>query len=164
MVTEYSEMIKTTRGGLRLDHVAHAVRSIRSMLPLYVDVLGGQFLRGGDNGRIGYRGVQFVLPAGGCIEIIEPLRGSGFLDSFFRRNPTGGLHHITFLACNVRDMADAAERAGYRVVAAHYGPPRDEVFLHPHSTSGVLVQLTGDGDRNTSGGPSSLEEVIGAER
>ncbi len=64
------------------DHVAMAVPRIVDALPLYRDLLGGKFFTGGDNTRLGYRGVQLKY-AGGKVEILEPLAGSPFLETFF---------------------------------------------------------------------------------
>jgi methylmalonyl-CoA/ethylmalonyl-CoA epimerase len=159
MTMERSTVDTLAGGTARLDHVAHAVRSIVSVLPLYVELLGGQFLRGGANQHFGYTGAQFAMPAGGCIEVIEPLPGSHFLDSFFRRNSDGGLHHVTFLVDSVEEVAGAAERAGYEVVATNYGALRQEAFLHPRSTSGVLIQITA-GTGAAKDGPTSLAELL----
>jgi methylmalonyl-CoA/ethylmalonyl-CoA epimerase len=49
--------------GSYFDHAAHAAPSIRSLLPIYRDVLGGRFFAGGDNVRVGYRAVQLDFRA-----------------------------------------------------------------------------------------------------
>lgn len=124
------------------DHVAHAAPSIRDLLPLYRDLLGGVFHAGGANPRVGYRAVQLVFAGGGKIELLEPLEGSTFLDSFLRRSPGGGLHHVTFRVPDIRVAVPAAEAIGFHVVGVHYGDPRwQEAFLHPRSAHGVLLQL-----------------------
>ena len=82
------------------DHVAHAARSIKSLLPVYRDLLGGQFVGGGENPRVGFRTVQLRYP-GGKVELLEPMEGSSFLDSFFLRVGEGGLHHVTYKVADI---------------------------------------------------------------
>lgn len=144
--------------GLRFDHVAQAVPDIGAVLSLYVDVLGGRFVHGGANERVGYRGVVFAFPDG-RVELIEPLDGSSFLDSFFARHPGGGLHHVTFHTPLVREMAARAATAGYEVVSEFYGDPYSEAFLHPRSTGGALLQFS-SADGGLEGGPRTLEEAL----
>lgn len=131
-------------GGLEatFDHAAVAVPRIRDVLPLYRDVLGGTFLRGGDNVRVGYRGLQLRFAGGTRMEIIEPLAGSTFLDSFLRRTGGGGLHHITFKLADVEAAADRLRAHGYPLTGLYLeNPSYREVFVHPRDSFGALVQL-----------------------
>jgi methylmalonyl-CoA/ethylmalonyl-CoA epimerase len=66
------------------DHVAVAVRSIKQALELYRDGLGGEYLMGGDQGS--WRWLQLRFPAGGKVELLEPL-GEGFLTKFLDSRP-----------------------------------------------------------------------------
>lgn len=98
--------------GARFDHAAVAAPSLRELLPLYADLLGGQFFLGGDNVRVGYRAVQLVYPAGDRLELMEPLRGSTFFDQFF----SGGgsrVHHLTFKIRDIHAAIEAMTEAGY---------------------------------------------------
>lgn len=122
-----------------LDHVAVAAPRLRDLLPLYHDLLGGRYLGGGDNVRVGYRACQLQFLAG-KIELMEPLRGSSFLDSFFARG--GGLHHITFKVADIEAAIAAVRTAGYTPTGVYVDDPLwKETFLHPREASGVLVQL-----------------------
>ena len=127
-------------GDAVLDHVAVAGRRIRDLLPIYRDLLGGTFVAGGDNVRVGYRGIQLRYPDGSKIELLEPLGGSSFLDRFLDRG--GGVHHLTFRVGNVQGAVRAMEGAGYTPVGL-FVDDEDwrEVFLHPRETGGVLIQL-----------------------
>lgn len=126
----------------RFDHVAHAAPSIRDLLPLYADQLGGRPMYGGDNERVGYRGLMLGYADGSRIELLEPLAGSSFLDSFFARNPRGGLHHVTFRTDDIERTMSGCERAGFELVSAYLEDPEWlEVFVHPRSASGTVVQL-----------------------
>lgn len=125
-----------------VDHAAVAARRIRDLLPLYQDLLGGVFHVGGDNLRVGYRGVQLRYRDGTRFELLEPLGGSAFLDSFFRKHPHGGMHHVTFRVPAMADALAVLRGRGYAVTGAYSEDAHwQEVFLHPREAFGTLVQI-----------------------
>ncbi|MGI5159135.1 VOC family protein [Microbispora sp. CA-102843] len=144
------------------DHAAVAAHRIRDLLPLYQDMLGGEFYLGGDNVRVGYRGVQLKFRGGGKIELLEPLPGSTFLDSFFRRGPLGGLHHLTFTV--TREMTGTIatlEGLGYRVHGASAADADwHEVFLHPREAFGTLLQIVRPGPNYGPARDYTIEDVL----
>ena len=142
------------------DHACAAAPRIRDLLPLYQGVLNGRFLQGGDNARVGYRAIQLEYADGTRFELMEPLRGSTFLDSFFARG--GGLHHVTFKVPDLLAAVEAAEAAGLRVVGLYTEDPDwQEAFIHPRSIGGVLVQLAQAAPGLLEAIPSqTLEDVL----
>jgi methylmalonyl-CoA/ethylmalonyl-CoA epimerase len=128
--------------GAVFDHAAHAAPRMADLLAIYRDQLGGELLYGGDNTRVGYRGVVLGFPGGGKVELLEPLPGSAFLDSFFARHPLGGLHHLTFRVADLGAAIDRARDRGFAVIGEnHDDPDWREAFLHPRSAGGVLIQF-----------------------
>jgi len=128
--------------GGRFDHVAHAATTIRELLPLYAGQLGGRPLYGGENERVGYRGMMLGFGDGSQIELLEPLPGSTFLDRFFARNPAGGLHHVTFRVDDLRRAVERARAAGLEIVGEYLDDPDWlEAFVHPRAAHGTVVQL-----------------------
>ena len=125
--------------GASFDHFAIATRRIRDLVPLWRDTLGGRFRLGADNPDVGWRTARFEFAGAMCVELIEPLAGSGFLDGFLSRHPTGGLHHVTFLVDDVRRSFHRLERHGYEPFGADEG--WHQLFVHPKRANGVLVQL-----------------------
>jgi methylmalonyl-CoA/ethylmalonyl-CoA epimerase len=125
--------------GATFDHVAIAGRRIRDMLPLWRDTLGGRFMVGADNPEMGWRVVRLELGGIWCVELIEPLPGSPFLDSFLRHRPEGGLHHLTFLVDDVRAAFERFAERGYEP----FGADEEwfQMFVHPKLAGGVLLQL-----------------------
>jgi methylmalonyl-CoA/ethylmalonyl-CoA epimerase len=125
--------------GARFDHFAVATRRIRDALPLWRDAMGGRFTIGADNAEIGWRTVRLEFSGAPCVELIEPLAGSTFLDSFLRRNPGGGLHHVTFYVADVKVAFARLSARGFEPFGA------DErwfqLFVHPRLAGGVLLQL-----------------------
>jgi methylmalonyl-CoA/ethylmalonyl-CoA epimerase len=146
--------------GASFDHVAIAGRRIRDMLPLWRDTLGGRFMVGADNPEIGWRAVRLELGGIWCVELIEPLPGSAFLDSYLRHRPDGGLHHVTFLVDDVRAAFERFAARGYEPFGADQG--WFQMFVHPRRAGGVLLQLM---QRRLAGGrpdgpAMTIEDVL----
>ena len=146
--------------GATFDHVAIAGRRIRDLLPLWRDTLGGRFVVGADNPQAGWRAVRLSLGGLWCVELIEPLAGSAFLDGFFRRRPEGGLHHVTFLVDDVRAAFDRLAVRGYEPFGAD--EQWFQLFVHPRNASGVLLQLMRRREATAPAGRPSMtvEDVL----
>ena len=133
--------------GARYDHTAVAGPSLAPMVAFYRDVLGGTF---GYGEVLPIGAVTAVFSLGdGKIELMAPTPGSTFFDRFFGGNAgRGGQHHITFAV----DDIDAAVAVLDTHGVEHFGLAHDpsgfwsEVFVHPRSNGGVLVQLAQIGD------------------
>src|SRR5919198_5845219 len=124
---------------LELDHVAIAVNSIESALPLFRDALGGEYLNGGDQDE-GWRWVQFRYPGGGTVELLEPL-AEGFLTRFLERHGEG-LHHVTFKTDDIEAAIEQVRAQGYELVDVNLEREDwKEAFLRPSGAHGTLVQL-----------------------
>lgn len=148
--------------GAVFDHAAVAAPRLRDLLPLYRDLLGGTFLHGGDNPRVGFRILQLRYHDGSKIELLEPLGDATFFDSFFRRTGGGGLHHVTF---RVRDLDLALRRMterGYRLHGLYRDDPQwQEVFVHPKESQGTLIQLAQVGSPPAGEQPAiTLDDVL----
>jgi methylmalonyl-CoA/ethylmalonyl-CoA epimerase len=143
------------------DHAAVAAHRIRDLLPLYRDLLGGEFHLGGDNVRVGYRGLQLRYRDGSKIELLEPLKGSSFLDSFFKRSPLGGLHHVTFKVVSMDEALAALRELGYDVCGeSDIDPTWHEVFVHPREALGTLLQIAQPGPGHGPAVDFTLEDVL----
>jgi methylmalonyl-CoA/ethylmalonyl-CoA epimerase len=147
--------------GAKFDHVAHAAQRIADLLPLYRDALGGRFTSGDDNLEAGYRTLHITYGDGSKIELLEPLAGSHFLDSFFARQPHGGLHHVTFRVADL-DLALANTTAvGLEVFGFNRDRPKwHEFFIHPRVAGGVLVQIAQATEDFPPPATVSLEEFL----
>jgi methylmalonyl-CoA/ethylmalonyl-CoA epimerase len=149
--------------GLEFDHFAVAAPRVRDLLPLYLGALGGRFMFGSDNRTVGWRAVRLGLGAGPMIELMEPLAGSTFFDSFFARTGGGGLHHVTFVVDDVVEGAELLKAHGYQPIRdPDPAAPYQELFLHPRTTGGVLLQLMRKYASELSGPPPghTLETVL----
>jgi methylmalonyl-CoA/ethylmalonyl-CoA epimerase len=129
--------------GAVYDHVAHAVPSIREVLPLYLDLLGGVVFSGGISPWGGHLAVQIEYPNGARIELLEPARRNApSIGKFLADSPRGGLHHVTFKVPDIQLALDRVRAAGYHPVGTYLEQAEwRETFLHPRETGGVLIQL-----------------------
>lgn len=124
-----------------LDHVAIAVRSMRSGVALIVDALGASFLFGGDDQQQGFRWAQFRLPGGGKIELVTPTDPAGFLARFLDQRGEG-VHHVTLKVADLRATIEHLTARGVTPVRVSLeNPSWREAFIHPRDAHGTLIQL-----------------------
>ncbi len=151
-----SEVLRSV--GAVFHHVAHAVPSIRAVLPLYLDLLGGWLSAGGFNPWGGHLAVQVAYRGGGVIELLEPTQAdSPSVGRFLQRHPRGGLHHVTFKVKDLEAAVGALKAAGFEPFGTMLDRPRwKETYLHPRETGGVLIQLA-----QSAGEIAPLDRPIG---
>ncbi len=122
-------------------HIGVAVPDISTAVAFYRDVLGAspKPLESTDGATI------VSLPFGDVdIELLEPQSGDGPVAKFLaKRGP--GIHHICFQVPNLDAALQRCRDRGYQLVdeqprtGAH---GRRIAFVHPRSTSGILLELT----------------------
>jgi methylmalonyl-CoA/ethylmalonyl-CoA epimerase len=124
----------------KVDHVGIAVRSIREASRLFIDVLGGEYVLGGDDERIGIGTIQIRLGAF-KIELMEPLDQSSFLQRFLDKHGEG-FHHLTMHVDDLEQAIRELEGAGVEVVDTDLrNPAWRETFVRPKSGFGTLLQI-----------------------
>lgn len=125
----------------RLDHIAIVVRDLEPAVLLFRDLLGGEFIGGGDDAIHAMRTLQFALPPGVKIELMTPIGPDSHLHRFLAEHG-GGFHHATLF---VQDVAAAAEElvaAGFEVVDTDLRRSSwQETYIRPRSGFGTLLQL-----------------------
>jgi methylmalonyl-CoA epimerase len=127
-----------------IDHLGIAVRSLDDSLPFYTAHLGLPVL---SRETVEHEKVNVaMLPAGTSrIELLEPLDPTSTIAKFLeKRGP--GLHHIAMRVPDLHDTVRRLESGGIRLLGV---PQRGAgghlyVFIHPASTSGVLLELIQD--------------------
>ena len=134
-------MSDQTRRGTRVAHVGLAVRSLDEILPFYRDVLGmpETALADSDGARI-----AGLVAGETLVELLEPATPDSPIDRFIaRRGP--GIHHICFAVEDLDATLERCRAAGVRLIdeTPRVGAEGKRIaFLHPASTSGVLVELS----------------------
>ncbi|MFO7892996.1 MAG: methylmalonyl-CoA epimerase [Longimicrobiales bacterium] len=128
--------------GLPLDHVAIAVESIDSVLPVLQAVTGAGSSR---RERVDAQGVALVfLGSGdGKLELLEPLAPDTAVGRFLqKRGP--GLHHIAYRVPDIDAALAGLADQGFELIDREARPGargHRVAFLHPRSTGGVLIEL-----------------------
>lgn len=129
----------------KIDHVCVAVRSIEAAAALFIDVLGGKFIGGGDNPMIGVRAVQIRLPDV-KIELLQPLTDDTWLSDHIDKHGEG-LHHITMYSDDVLAAEARLNAHGFATVDTDLSQPSwIETFTRPSATFGVLIQIATPSD------------------
>jgi methylmalonyl-CoA/ethylmalonyl-CoA epimerase len=154
------------RLGLRgVDHLGIAVPSIADTVPLFVDLLGAEFVNGADDLTLGIRTVQLRVAPGLRFEVLQPIREDAALASFLaKRGP--GVHHITVMVQDVRTAITELEAAGYELVDTDLetDPAWLQTYVRPRSGHGMLLQVVqSDRDWDAPGEGVTLEGVLAGE-
>lgn len=126
----------------KFDHVAIAVQDLPRAVRLFQDVLGFQFVGGGDNPELQVRAIQLRLPPNVRVELLTPTTPGSYLQRYLDRHGEG-FHHITMYTEDVESTAAALDAAGFETVDTTVD--RDswhETFLRPGSAFGVLAQFS----------------------
>lgn len=125
----------------RFDHVAVAVRDLDAASRLFIDLLGGELIAGGDDDAIGIRTMQLRFPPGVKVELLTPLDETSYLQAYLDKHGEG-FHHMTCMVDDVQDAAQRLEEAGFGTVDTRTGTDFwNETFIRPSSAFGTLVQL-----------------------
>ena len=128
----------------RLNHVAIAVPDLAAACATYRDSLGAKV---GDPQPLPEHGVTVVfIDVGNTkIELLEPLGEASTIAGFLEKNPTAGMHQVSYEVEDIIAARDRLKAAGARVlgdgnpkIGAHGKPV---LFLHPKDFMGTLVEL-----------------------
>ena len=127
--------------GARIAHIGIAVRGLDESISFYRDVLGMADvpLDDADGARIA------GLAAGeSLIELLEAQSADSPIGKFVaKRGP--GIHHVCFTVDDLNATLARCRQHGIRLIdeAPRIGAEGKRIaFLHPSSTSGVLVELS----------------------
>ena len=126
----------------KVDHIGIAVSNLDEAVKLYKDVLGLEL-----------NGVEVVeeqkvkvafLPVGDTeVELLESTSPEGPIAKFIEAKGQG-IQHIAFRVDNIEAALEEMKAKGMRLIdeKPRYGAGGARIaFLHPKSTSGVLIEL-----------------------
>ena len=128
----------------KLNHVAIAVPNVENAASKYKEMLGAKV---SDIIELPDHGVKtiFVNLNNTKIELIEPLGESSPIESYLKRKPDGGMHHICYEVQNINDACKKLTDNGATIlgsgkpsIGAHGKPV---IFLHPKNFNGTLIEL-----------------------
>jgi methylmalonyl-CoA/ethylmalonyl-CoA epimerase len=134
-------MQESSRRGTRISHIGIAVRGLDDSLSFYRDVLGlpDVPLDDADGAKIA------GLAAGeSLVELLEAESPESPIGKFVaKRGP--GIHHVCFAVDDLDATLERCRAHGIRLIdeQPRIGAEGKRIaFLHPSSTSGVLVELS----------------------
>jgi methylmalonyl-CoA/ethylmalonyl-CoA epimerase len=128
----------------RLNHVAIAVPSLASAIPVYSGTLGAEVSAPLALPEHGVTVVFITLP-NTKVELLEPLGEASPIVKFLEANPAGGIHHICYEVDDILAARDHLVASGARILGS--GEPKlgahgkPVLFLHPKDFLGTLVEL-----------------------
>jgi methylmalonyl-CoA/ethylmalonyl-CoA epimerase len=128
-----------------IEHIGIAVSNLESAIEFYERVFG---LKCYNIEEVAEQKVRtaFFKVGETKIELLESTDPNGPISKFIEKKGEG-IHHIAFAVKNIEEQLKYAEKQGVNLIDAK---PRkgaeclDIAFLHPKSTSGVLIEICED--------------------
>lgn len=119
------------------DHLVVRVGDLDEGIATYRDALGLTLDRTDQSEALGIKQAFFNLPDGSFIEVVAPINAESAVGQALDKRGEG-IHTVAF-AVDDLDAACAKLKAGGARLIGEGGP---QVFVHPKSTHGVLLQLS----------------------
>jgi methylmalonyl-CoA/ethylmalonyl-CoA epimerase len=128
-----------------IEHIGIAVADLKTAIEMYENVFG---LKCYSIEEVPEQKVRtaFFMVGQTKIELLESTDPEGPIGKFIAKKGEG-IHHIAFAVKNIEDQLSRAEQKGVQLIDK---TPRkgaeglDIAFLHPKSTSGVLIEICED--------------------
>ncbi len=126
----------------KIDHIGIAVKNLEEALAFYEDALG---LKATGTEVVEEQKVKIAfLPLGESkLELLESTSTDGPVAKFIETRGEG-IQHIAVRVDNIEEMLQQLEEKGVRLIdkTPRYGAGGARIaFLHPKSTSGILLEL-----------------------
>jgi len=126
----------------QINHVAVVVENMEKALSFWCDALGME-LHGLRDVPAEKSQVAFLPLPGSEVELVQPTTDdSGIAKYLAKRGP--GLHHICLEVDDIEGMMSHLKSQGVHLINEEPrvgGDGKKYAFIHPESTSGVLVEL-----------------------
>jgi methylmalonyl-CoA/ethylmalonyl-CoA epimerase len=126
----------------QINHVAVVVENMEKALSFWCDALGME-LHGLRDIPAEKSQVAFLPLPGSEVELVQPTTDdSGIAKYLAKRGP--GMHHICLEVDDIEGMMSHLKSQGVRLINEEPrvgGDGKKYAFIHPESTSGVLVEL-----------------------
>jgi len=122
---------------MSIDHIVIRVKDLDEGIAAYRDRIGLTLERVGENEALGIKQTFFPLHNGGYVEVVAPLDAESAVGRALESRGEG-VHSIVFSADDVAATAAQMKENGVALI----GEGAPQVFVHPKSSHGVLLQLT----------------------
>ena len=120
-----------------MDHIVVRVKDLEEGIKTYRDKLGMELDRTDESEAIGIKQAFFPLADGGFLEVVAPLGSESPVGKAIETRGEG-VHTMAFAVDDLDATVKAMQEAGVTLIGV--GSP--QVFVHPKSAHGLLVQLT----------------------
>ena len=121
-----------------VDHIVVRVKDIDEGIATYRDALGMELERTSESQAIGIKQAFFPLTGGGFLEVVAPLSPESPVGRAIERRGEG-VHTVAMSVDDLPGTIKALKEKGVQLIGADQ--PGGQVFIHPRSAHGVLVQL-----------------------
>ena len=119
------------------DHLVVRVGDIDEGIATYRDALGLTLDRTDESEALGIKQAFFNLPDGGFIEVVAPISADSAVGQALDKRGEG-IHTVAFAVADLDAACAKLKAGGARLI----GEGGAQVFVHPKSTHGVLLQLS----------------------
>lgn len=120
-----------------MDHIVVRVKDIEEGVKTYQDKLGMTLERRAESEAMGIKQAFFPFPDGGFLEVVAPLGADSAVGKAIEGRGEG-IHTVSLAVDDLDATIQAMQDAGVTLIGV--GSP--QVFVHPKSAHGVLIQLT----------------------
>jgi methylmalonyl-CoA/ethylmalonyl-CoA epimerase len=127
---------------LRVEHIGIAVKNLSESLPLYETLLGTPCYKQ-EQVLTEHVTTAFFQKGETKIELLESTDPDGVIARYIDKKGEG-LHHIAFEVADIRTEMARLKNEGFRLLMEEPKIGADNkliCFVHPKSSSGVLVEL-----------------------
>lgn len=125
--------------GIRgVDHVVVRVKDLEAGIATYRDSFGLELERTAESEAIGIKQAFFPLRDGGFLEVVAPLGPETAVGRAIESRGEG-IHTVALAVDNMEQTAKDLQAKDVQLIGADR--PGGQVFIHPRSAHGVLVQL-----------------------
>ena len=119
------------------DHLVVRVSDFEEGVATYRDGLGLTLDRTAESEALGIKQAFFNLPNGGFIEVVAPTDPQGAVGRALESRGEG-IHTMALEVDDLDATVASLKEAGIRLI----GEGGPQVFVHPKSTHGILLQLS----------------------
>ena len=118
-------------------HVVIRVKDFDSSVKNWELILGNVVSRVDQNQDLGIKQAFFDLPGGGFIELVSPTDSEGAVGKAIASRGEG-IHTLSMSVDKMDETIASLKESGVQLI----GEGGPQVFIHPKSANGVLVQLS----------------------
>jgi methylmalonyl-CoA/ethylmalonyl-CoA epimerase len=130
---------------LKVEHIGIAVKSLVESIPLFEKLLNSQCYKT-ERVESEKANTAFFQQGENKIELLESTDPDGVIAKFIEKKGEG-IHHIAFEVDDIENEIERLKREGFVLLNEKPKEGADNkliCFLHPKSTSGVLIELCMD--------------------